>query len=312
MKDLSELTLADIQPSQFYISEQKLSAVERWFTPSDLSNFGPIPIKLLDGVPVMTDGHTRAVAALRAGLAAVPLVWDEDELDWRMYRACVTACRSRGIGSPWDLLDRIVSAEAYAVRWDRWCDRMQASVAAGPTLQIFTSYTDLDGPRLMEVYAESNYENTDYFFPELEDKALAVRKVEEGFLTFLRDEFFAGPGPAYCVWEEAGEWVSALRLNEVEPGLYYLEALETRPGYRRQGYAARLLEAVIDRLKAKGPFRVCDCVSKRNEPSIRTHLACGFRIASETGHDYLQNTDDPGDYGFEYRYDGKGADHDQG
>ena len=131
-------------------------------------------------------------------------------------------------------------------------------------------------------------------------------------MTFLRDEFFAGPGPAYCVWEEAGEWVSALRMNEVEPGLYYLEALETRPGYRRRGCAARLLEAVIDRLKAKGPFRVCDCVSKRNEPSIRTHLACGFRIASETGHDYLQNTDDPGDYGFEYRYDGKGADHDQG
>ena len=312
MKDLSELTLADIQPSQFYISEQKLSAVERWFTPSDLSNFGPIPIKLLDGVPVMTDGHTRAVAALRAGLAAVPLVWDEDELDWRMYRACVIACHSRGIDSPWDLLDRIVSAEAYAVRWDRWCDRMQASVAAGPTLQIFTSYADLDGPRLMEVYAESNRENTDYFFPELQDKALAVRKVEEGFLTFLRDEFFAGSGPAYCVWEEAGEWVSALRLNEVEPGLYYLEALETRPGYRRQGYAARLLREVTKHLKAEGPFRLCDCVDKQNEPSVRTHLACGFTIVSEAGHDYLRNTDDPGDYGFEYRYDGKGADHDQG
>ena len=30
----------------------------------------------------MTDGHTRAVAAVRAGLKTVPLVWDEDELDW--------------------------------------------------------------------------------------------------------------------------------------------------------------------------------------------------------------------------------------
>ena len=179
-------------------------------------------------------------------------------------------------------------------------------------LHIIQSYTDLDGPRLMEVYAESNRENTDYFFPDIEDKDLATRKVEQGFLQFLQEEFFAGLGPAYYVLEEAGEWVSALRMNEVEPGLYYLEALETRPGYRRRGCAARLLEAVIDRLKAKGPFRVCDCVSKRNEPSVRTHLACGFRIASETGHDYLQNTDDPGDYGFEYRYDGKGADHDQG
>lgn len=312
MKDLSELTLADIQPSQFYISEQKLAAVERWFTPNDLSNFGPIPIKLLDGVPVMTDGHTRAVAALRAGLVAVPLIWDEDELDWRMYRACVMACRSRGIGSPWDLLGRIVPAEAYAVQWDRWCDRMQSSVEAGPMLHVITAYADLDGPRLMEVYAESNRENTDYFFPDMTDKALAVKKVEEGFLQFLRDEFFAGPGPVYYVLEEAGEWVSALRLNEVQPGLYYLEALETRPGYRRQGCAARLLHRVIEHLKEKGPFRLCDCVSKGNEPSVRTHLACGFRIVSETGHDYLQGADDPGDYGFEYRFDGQEPDHDQG
>ena len=77
-------------------------------------------------------------------------------------------------------------------------------------LHVFTEYTALDGPRLMEVYAESNYENTDYFFPDMTDKALAVKKVEEGFLTFLRDEFFAGPGPAYCVWEEAGEWSAPL------------------------------------------------------------------------------------------------------
>lgn len=302
MKDISELTLADIQPSQFYISEQKLAVVEQWFTPHDLSNFGPIPIKLLDGVPVMTDCHTRAVAALRAGLAAVPLAWDKDELDWRMYRACVMACRSRGINSPLDLLYRIVPAEAYAVKWDQWCDRMQASVERGPVLHIITSYADLDGPRLMAVYAESNRKNTDYFLPDMTDKALAVRKVEEGFLAFLRDEFFKGPGPAYYVLEEVGEWVSALRLNEVQPGLYYLEALETRPGYRRQGCAARLLREVIENLKAKGPFRLCDCVDKENQPSIRTHLACGFHIASDTGHDYLNNTDDPCDYSFEYRY----------
>ena len=179
-------------------------------------------------------------------------------------------------------------------------------------LRVITTYADLDGPRLMAVYAESNLENTDCFFPDMADKALAVRKVEEGFLQFLREEFFAGTGPAYYVLEEAGAWVSALRLNEVQPGLYYLEALETRPDRRRQGCAARLLREVVDHLKTKGPFRIRDCVSKRNEPSLRTHLACGFTIVSEAGHDYLRNEDDEGDYGFEYRYDGKGADHDQG
>ena len=181
----------------------------------------------------------------------------------------------------------------------------------GTMLHVFTAYAELDGPRLMAIYAESNRENTDCFFPDMTDKNLAVKKVEEGFLQFLRDDFFAGPGPAYYVLEGAGAWVSALRMNELEPGFYYLEALETRPDRRRQGDAARLLREVAEYLKTKGPFRICDCVDKENEPSVRTHLACGFRIVSQTGHDYLRGTDDPYDYGFEYRYDGREGDHDQ-
>ena len=126
--EIHELTLKDLQPSQFYISEKKLRAVEGWLRASDLSNFEAIPVKLLDGRPVMTDGHTRAVAALRAGLDTVPLVWDEDELSWDMYRACVAACRERGVESPRDLLSRIVPEEEYREVWDAWCDRMQAEV----------------------------------------------------------------------------------------------------------------------------------------------------------------------------------------
>ena len=179
-------------------------------------------------------------------------------------------------------------------------------------LHIITSYADLDGPRLMAIYAESNWENTDYFFPEIADKSLAVKKVEEGFLTFLRDRFFAGPGSAYYVLEEAGEWVSALRMNELQPGFYYLEALETRPDRRQKGCGSRLLREIVAHLKQQGTFRICDCVSKKNEPSIRTHLSCGFRIVSQTGRDYLQDEDDPRDYGFEYRYDGQEAPHEQG
>lgn len=102
--------------------------MERWFDPADLSRFTPIPVKELDGVPVMTDGHTRAVAALRAGLHRVPLVWEEDDLDWRMYRACVTECRRRGVASPYDLVDRVLSPEEYVIQWDGWCDEMQAGI----------------------------------------------------------------------------------------------------------------------------------------------------------------------------------------
>ena len=122
------LKLRDLQPSQFYISEKKLAEVEQWLSPGDLSNFAPIPVKWLDGRPVMTDGHTRAVAALRAGLEQVPLALEEDELSWDMYRRCVAACRERGILSPLELQERIISEQDYKILWDAWCDDMQREI----------------------------------------------------------------------------------------------------------------------------------------------------------------------------------------
>lgn len=67
---LDELRLIDLQPSQFYISAQKLQQIKTWFRPDDLSNFVPIPVQVLSGKIIITDGHTRAVAALSMGLSA--------------------------------------------------------------------------------------------------------------------------------------------------------------------------------------------------------------------------------------------------
>ena len=163
-------------------------------------------------------------------------------------------------------------------------------------------YEHIEERKLMDIYSESNYENTDYFFPEMKDKNAAVLKVEEGFLGFLKGEFFSQTGNSYWILEDNDIWVSALRLSLVEDGLYYLEALETRPDSRRAGYATRLLNGVIDALKSKGPFRICDCISKKNIASINVHKKCGFDIVSESEFDYLQNESDDRDYGLEYRF----------
>lgn len=169
-----------------------------------------------------------------------------------------------------------------------------------------TSYNDIDARKLMDLYVEGNIENADYFHPDMADKTAALALMEESFLDFLKTDFFERPNSTYCILEENGVWVSALRLSLVEDGQchrYYLEALETRPDSRRKGYASRLLEEVVAHLKSKGSFVLCDCVSKRNEPSLRTHLKCGFQIASNEGFDYLQNEANPRSYGMEYRFD---------
>ena len=171
-------------------------------------------------------------------------------------------------------------------------------------LKILTEYRKVDTRKLMEIYSESNYENTDYFYPEESDKAAAVRKVESGFLDFLKNDFFKKTDATYWVLEIDGVWVSALRTCKIQEGLYYMEALETRPDYRRKGYGAELLSSAADSLKKNGSFRLCSCVSKKNIASLRTHEKCGFQIVSEEGYDYLNGEADDRDFSLEYCYSG--------
>ena len=127
---ITELKLKDLQPSQFYISEAKYRKVMEWFDPDDLSGFEPIPVKWIDGKPVMLDGHTRAVAALNAGIKKVPICPEPEEWDWEMYRRCVKECNLRDIFTPEDLIPRVIPEQEYWEKWDAWCDRMQAEVLA--------------------------------------------------------------------------------------------------------------------------------------------------------------------------------------
>ena len=119
------LSYLEIQPSQFYISAEKLHRIGTWFDPGDLSNFEPLPIKELNGRIIFTDGHTRAFAAWQAGLRDIPLVWDTDELDWELYQVCVDACLERGISTVAHLENRVLPPEEYREKWNRWCDDIQ-------------------------------------------------------------------------------------------------------------------------------------------------------------------------------------------
>ena len=171
-------------------------------------------------------------------------------------------------------------------------------------LREITEYRKVDKRKLMDVYSESNYENTDYFFPDEADKEAAVQRVEAGFLDFLKKDFFNRADATYWILEINGIWVSALRTCKIREGLYYLEALETRPDHRRQGYGSILLSCVEDALKKDGPFRLCSCVGKKNIASLKTHEKCGFQVVSEEGYDYFHEEADSHDIGLKYSYHG--------
>lgn len=93
-----------------------------------MSNFAPIPIKILNGRIIFTDGHTRAWIAYTAGLERVPFIWDEDGLDWDAYQLCVDACVEQNLHTAADFEGWILSGTEYTKRWNGWCDRMHKTL----------------------------------------------------------------------------------------------------------------------------------------------------------------------------------------
>ena len=152
--------------------------------------------------------------------------------------------------------------------------------------------------KLMDIYRQSNIENIAYFFPDAGNEETGLAMVENSFMEFM-EEFITREENRCYIWEEEGEWLSALRVERFD-GYWFLEALETRPDRRKRGYAERLMIAVIQRLRGYGRVIIRDSVSKNNEASIALHRKCGFFIETENGVDYPGGEPDAGCYGMAY------------
>ena len=166
----------------------------------------------------------------------------------------------------------------------------------------FDGLEDMDFPKLMEIYRESNTENISYFFPECTDEDTGRRLVEEKFHDYLKKDFFSQPGNRYYVLTEGDAWISAIRLFPVsgKSNCHYAEALETRPDKRRQGYGSKLILELFSELSKDGPFEITDSVSKTNEPSLQLHLSCGFQIYQEKSVCILNGYENPDAYGLKF------------
>ena len=192
---------------------------------------GHIPVKILGDVPVMTDGHTRAIAALLCGLDRVPFCWDEDDLDWEMYRRCVQECRKRDIFSPADLLGRIIPESEYDEKWNQWCDRMQAEVIRD---RIVIKEQDLDDALLdilIRLSTDWEAENSCYGYrknekADIEGNRIFIAKDGENFIGYL-----------------FGYLEKSERSTSIMPDgtpVFEVEELYVKPEYRSKGIGKML------------------------------------------------------------------------
>ena len=128
--DTFQASLCDLQPSQLYISSEKLAEVERRLEESPGLEIDPVPVKRLGSRTVLTDGHTRALTALRHLREFVPAYWETDELDWEGCRVCVDWCLREDVNSVGDLATRIITASQYEELWINRCRAMHEELAS--------------------------------------------------------------------------------------------------------------------------------------------------------------------------------------
>ncbi len=123
-------SLEVLQPSQLYVSAAKLARFTAAVGAARVHEAHPLPLKRLDDDIILTDGHTRALAALLGGATHVRAVWDEDDLDWDAYAICVGWCKAESVRWIGDLRDRIVDARTYERMWLDRCREMQEVLAS--------------------------------------------------------------------------------------------------------------------------------------------------------------------------------------
>ncbi len=74
---------------------------------------------------VFTDGHTRALVIWEHGITTINVYWDEDELDFDTYRACVRWCECAGIYRIRDLQGQILDPAAFSKEWIQRCQQVR-------------------------------------------------------------------------------------------------------------------------------------------------------------------------------------------
>ncbi len=270
MAELSDLRLTDLQPSQFWISERKLADVNEWFRADDLSAFEPLPVKILDGVPVLTDGHTRAVAALQAGLEKVPLAAETDELDWDLYRLCVSACRERGVFSPESLTGRILKEEDYRREWDGWCDELHAKTVRDRVIVSEQEPSD----RLIEKLIRLS---EDW---EKEDSCHGYRANEQADIDGNR--IFTAKDGGDVIGYLFGHTEQTKKTTSVMPegtSCFELEELYVKPDYRNMGIGRMLFAAAEEAVRKEASYLTLSTATKNWKAILHFYI-------DETGMDF--------------------------
>ena len=123
-----KVNIADLHPTQLYLSEKKLEGIQTLYQSAEIINVAPISVLAFGDCLLITDGHHRAYQALLAGRDTISAEWDRDGGD-ELYHLYAQACEERKIYSVLDLKNHILAQVEYEAKWYNWCDGFNQAVA---------------------------------------------------------------------------------------------------------------------------------------------------------------------------------------
>ena len=116
-----KVNITDLHPTQLYLSEKKLQAIQMLYQSVEKPNIDPITVLTFGDCLLITDGHHRAYRALLAGRDTISAEFDKDGGD-ELYHLYARACEERKIYSVLDLKNHILPQDEYEAKWYNWCD----------------------------------------------------------------------------------------------------------------------------------------------------------------------------------------------
>ena len=116
-----KVNIKNLHPTQLYLSEKKLKAIQNLYQSAETFNMAPISVLSFGDYLLITDGHHRAYQALLLGQDTISAEFDRDGGD-ELYHLYAQACEKRKIYSVLDLKNRILPQDEYEAKWYNWCD----------------------------------------------------------------------------------------------------------------------------------------------------------------------------------------------
>lgn len=113
--DIFEVIVQDIQPSQFYVDENKVRAVSSFITSN---KHIIVPLIIINGQLVSVDGHSRLYLAVKNGYEKVYGFYTQSE---SYIEDFVLEAKKRNILTPNDL--SILSHPDYDEKWIGFCNK---------------------------------------------------------------------------------------------------------------------------------------------------------------------------------------------